>query len=161
MKSRLWIIIVLLTLPLVACNAAGGFNIRSDDNWNYLTLTMSEQQIRDLIVPILTNGRDFRMQNVTIDLRPGEITARGDVVGQDGRLYPGSLSMRAWAAGGRLNLEVTTFNFAGFNADAAMLQRFNADMAAGIARDAAQSDSETHEVTITDSTFSITWRSSK
>jgi hypothetical protein len=161
MKARLWIIFFLLALPLVACNAAGGFNVRSDDNWNYLTLTMSEQQVRDLIVPILTNGRDFRMQNVRIDLRPGEIIAGGDVVGQDGRLYPGSLSMRAWAAEGRLNLEITTFNFAGFNADAAMLQRFNADMAAGLARDAANSNSETNDVTITDTEFSITWRSPK
>jgi hypothetical protein len=161
MKTRLWIIFLLLALPLLACNAAGGFSVRSDDNWNYLTLTMSEEQIRDLIVPILTNGREFRMQNTTLDLRPGEIIVRGDVVGDGGRLYPGSLSMRAWAAGGRLNLEITTFNFAGFSADAGMLQRINADIATGIARDAANSDSETSEVTITDTTFTITWRSRK
>ncbi len=159
MKTRLWIIIALLALPLVAC--AGGFNVRSDANWNYLTLTMSEEQVRDLLVPILTNGQDLRMQNVTIDLRPGEIVARGDVLGDGGQLYPGSLSIRAWAANGQLNLEVTTFNFAGFNADAGMLQRFNADMAAGLARDAAESDDETHEVIITDTSFSITWRSPK
>jgi hypothetical protein len=161
MSLRVWIIAVLLMVPLVACDAAGGFNVRSDANWNYLTLTMSEQQVSDLIIPILSNGRDFRMQNVSLDLRPGELIARGDVVGGDGRLYPGSLSMRAWAAGGRLNLEVTTFNFAGFNADAAMLARFNADMAAGLVRDAANSDSETYEVAITDTTISITWRSPK
>lgn len=159
MKTRLVFIFILLALPLVAC--AGGFNVSSDANWNYLTLTMSEEQVRDLVVPILMNGRDFRMQNVTIDLRPGEIIARGDVVGQDGRLYPGSLSMRAWAGSGRLHLEVTTFNFAGFNADVALLERINADMEAGLARDAAESDDETHEVAITDSSFSITWRSPK
>lgn len=161
MKGYLWKLLAVLLLPLIACNASGGIDVRSDNQWNYLTLTMSEAQVRDLIVPLLQNGRDFRMQNVSIDLRPGEIVARGDVIGQDGRLYPGSLSLRAWAAAGRLYLEVTTFNFAGFSADAAMLQRFNADVAEGLARSAAESDDETHDVTITDTAFSITWRSPK
>jgi hypothetical protein len=34
-------------------------------------------------------------------------------------------------------------------------------MAAGLARDAANSNSETNDVTITDTEFSITWRSPK
>lgn len=159
MKRLYPLLFVLLLLPVLACELSGNVAIRSDADWNYLTVTLTEQQIRDLVVPILENGQQFRVQSPVVDLRPGAIAVSGSVIGQNGQLYPGSMSIRAWAANQRLNLEVADFNFAGFTADAAQLQRFNADLAAGLARNDQNSNSETHEVAITDSAFTITWRS--
>lgn len=153
------IVLLVMALPMIACDSGGSFNVRNDDQYNYLTISLTEAQIRDMIVPTLQNGREFRMQNVSIDLRPGEIIVLGDVVGDGGRLYPGNMSIRAGAANGQLQLSVGTFSFAGYAASQEQLARFNADMQAGLAQSAQNSDSQTHEVTITDTAFSITWRS--
>ena len=156
---RIVIILMLLAVPMIACDSGGSFNVRNDDQHNYLTISLTETQIRDLVVPTLQNGRDFRMQNVSVDLRPGEIIVLGDVVGEGGRLYPGSMSIRAGAANGQLQLSISTFSFAGYSASQEQLARFNADIQAGLANSAQNSASQTHDVIITDTLFSITWRS--
>jgi hypothetical protein len=160
MNRRLIAILMFVcALPLLACGASGGFNIRVDDQYSYLTITMSEEDIQGMVAPLLENGEDLRIQDPTVDLQPGEIIVTGSVVGDGGQLSPGSLSIRAWAENGRLYLEVTRFSFAGFVASQEMLATFNAELEAGLARDAENADSETHEVVITDTEFSITWRS--
>jgi hypothetical protein len=153
------LILMLIALPMIACDSGGSFNVWNDEQYNYLSISLTETQIRDMIVPSLQNGREFRMQNVSIDLRPGEIVVLGDVVGDGGRLYPGSMSIRAGASNGQLQLSVGTFSFAGYNASQEQLSRFNADMQAGLSQSAQNSDSQTHAVSITDTAFSITWRS--
>jgi hypothetical protein len=158
-RKLIAIVVFVCALPLLACGASGAFNVRVDDQYSYLTITMTEEQIAGMIVPLLENGEDFRVENPEIDLRPGEIVVTGSVVGDGGQLHPGSLALRAWAANGQLYLEVTRFSFAGFTATQSMLANFNAEMEAGLARDAENADSETHEVVITDTEFSITWRS--
>jgi hypothetical protein len=159
MKKALLIFLTIFALPLLACGASGGFDVRVDEQYSYLTITMSEQDISNMLIPALQNGRDLRVENATLDLRPGEIIVMGSVVGDGGRLYPGSMSLRAWAANGRLHLAVGTFSFAGFNASQQQIAQFNADLEAGLAQDAAEDDSETTDVTITDTSLSITWRS--
>jgi hypothetical protein len=160
MNHRLVLVIVLCLLPILACNQSGGFNVRVDDDYSYLTVTLNEEDIRGWLVPALENGRELRMQDPVLDLRPGEIHVSGSVIGRDGRLYPGNLTIRAWAENNRLQLAIVTFSFSGYNADQGSIARWNSDIAAGLERAAAsdRNQSETTDVTITDSSLSITWR---
>lgn len=160
MRLRMVLMMGLLALTLVGCNQNGSFNVRVDDQYSYLTVSLNEADIRAWLVPALENGRELRMQNPTIDLRPGEIYVSGSVIGRDGRLYPGNLSLRAWSENNQLQLAVTTFSFAGYVADQGVISRWNADIAAGLERAASnnRNGSETTDVSITDSNLSITWR---
>jgi hypothetical protein len=159
MKWQALVALIALIVTSLACNAGGDINIRQDDQYNYLTVSLTEQQVQDILSSILANAERIQVQNARIDLQLGQIIVTGDAIGQDGRSYPGNMTLQAGSANGALQITVIAFNFSGFNADQATIDRWNADIAAGLGRSAEQSESEVDSVSITDSAMSITWRS--
>jgi hypothetical protein len=146
-----------ITLALCALLAAcGGVNLTWDENYSYLTITLSEAQVNDILTSALARS-DLR--NVQTDLYDTGIYVSADLV-RDGQTTPGDLDIYVGTANGLLDIEVLSFNFAGFNADGAMLDRINRDIADGITRDAQnnESNSEFTQVTINETQLSFTIR---
>ena len=141
---------------MTACNANVQFNL--DENYSYLTITMTEESVENLIETLLTSG-ESRLQNVTADLRAGEIYVIGDAQTNNG-LQSGSLVVDIGAQNGLLDVEVQSFDFGGYSAQQAGIDDFNQRLADGIARNARNNDngSEFTAVNITSTGLSFTIR---
>jgi hypothetical protein len=158
MKSPIVMVFFMLVLAALACNAGADVNVSVDDQYSYLTVSLTEQQVQDVLAGALANAGRVRVENPHVDLQAGQIVVSGEAIGQDGRRYPGNMTLQAGAANGALQISIVAVNFNGFTADPDTINRWNADIAAGLGRAAAQSASEVSEVAVTDSALSITWR---
>lgn len=161
MKMRMWMLAALLVLPLVACNGlSANVQFRVDENYNYLTVNMTEEEAQVLFAGIFEENRELQVINPTVDLLPGEIAVSGEVPSGDGQTVPANLSVQMSVQNGQLNVAVTSMSFAGWQGTQDMLARINSDIAAGIV-EAAQNhagDAQLTEVTITDTALSFTLR---
>ena len=161
MKLRIWIVAAMLVLPLVACNGlSANVQFRVDENYNYLTVNMTEEEAQVLFAGIFEANDELQVINPTVDLLPGEISVSGEVPSGDGQNVPAHLSVQMAVQNGLLNVTVTSVSFAGWNGTPDMLARINDDIANGIA-EAAQNnarDAELTDVTITDTELSFTLR---
>jgi hypothetical protein len=161
MKLRIWIVAALLVLPLVACNGlSANVQFRVDENYNYLTVNMTEEEAQGLFAGIFEENDELQVINPTVDLLPGEISVSGEVASGDGQTVPANLSVQMAVQNGQLNVAVTAMSFAGWNGTPDMLERINRDIANGIA-EATQNnahDAQLTDVTITDTGLSFTLR---
>jgi hypothetical protein len=77
MKMRMWIAAALLVLPLVACNGlSANVQFRVDENYNYLTVNMSEEEAQVLFAGIFEQSNDLQLQSYNRS-SPGEISVSG------------------------------------------------------------------------------------
>lgn len=158
MKSPLKIVFGMLLLAVLACNAGADVSIRADSEYTYLSASLTEQQVQDVLVNVLSNTQRIQVRDARADLQAGQIVVNGTLVTADGRQFPGSMTLLAAAASGALQITVQSMNFNGFTAEQATLDRWNADIAAGLNRVAAQTAAEVTEVSVTDTELKITWR---
>lgn len=142
---------------MTACNA--NIQLTMDENYSYLTVTMTEESVENLIETLLTSGQS-RLENVTADLRAGEIYVTGDAQTNNG-LQSGSLVVDIGTQNGLLDVEVQSFNFGVFSAQQAGIDDFNQRLANNIASNARNNnnDSEFTQVNITSTGLSFTIRS--
>jgi hypothetical protein len=161
MKLCMWIVAAMLVLPLVACNGlSANVQVRVDENYNYLTVNMTEEEAQVLFTGIFEQNDELQVINPTVDLLPGEISVSGEVPSGDGQTVPANLSVQMSVQNGQLNVAVTSMSFAGWQGTPDMLARINSNIADGIA-EATQNgvrDAELTEVTITDTGLSFTLR---
>lgn len=152
------LVLLALILPLTACDRV---EYVTDDQYSYLTLTLTEQEVADLIVSLLTGGTRPIMQTARADLRAGDIYVEGEINDGRGGTFPGNLTMRLWSADGVLQASVGQLNFAGYTVDSATLNRINQDIAAGFAASAARNTSGSiiTDVVISDTNLRFTIRS--
>ena len=151
--------IVAFGLFLAACRA--NVDLALDDNYTYLTVSMTEAEATQVIETILSSGRQNRIINPQADLRNGEIHVSGEVEQPaGGRLLSGSLTIRLWAENGHLQAQVASLDFAGWDASNERLNEINQKLAEGFARQAAQRNnrSELSEVIIEDGALSFTFK---
>lgn len=159
-KRWIALVIFIVAAPLMAaCGTIDAdVQFRMDDDFNYLTVTLPEEDVAEIIAGALQS--EGTIQNVTADLRPGQIAATGQVANGDGSLVTGNLTIEARVdADAGLVIEVVSFDFAGFILGQAQIDQINADIAAGIAADGGDDDGELTDVTITDSELSFSIRS--
>lgn len=159
-KSSSLIFTLLIFTLLNACG--GGFDFRQDDNFNYFTLGMTAEEAATAIETVLSAGNPPAVIEPQAELQQGEIYVQGQVRRQrDDELIPGSLVLRLWAQDGVMQAAVSDLDFAGWDASDQQLNKMNADIAAGVARRAAQNNrqSELTEVSITPEGMRFTWRS--
>ncbi|MEL6307670.1 MAG: hypothetical protein AAFV98_10130 [Chloroflexota bacterium] len=157
MSKKIIYLLGLLLMPvLVACSAEVSF--RLDDNYSYLTITMSEESVENMIETLLTSG-DSQLQNVTANLRNGDVYVTGEVR-RNGTTQSGSLIVQIGDQNGLLDIEVTSFNFAGYTANQAGIDDFNERLANRIASNARdrENDSEFTDVTVTPTGLEFTIR---
>lgn len=157
MSTKMIAILALLVAPMIACSANVSFE--QDANFNYLTITMTEQQVADIVTDLLQGG-DSQLSNVGVDLRPGEIFVRGIITQDNGQQVPGSFGIRVWADG-NLRAQISSFDYGALTMDQAGLSDFNRRLTEGLNRAAARDDSPSDitNVTITGSNLSFTIRS--
>ncbi len=148
--------ILFLLLLTAAC---GRVSVNRDENYTYVTVTLTEQEIAAVIVQLITQTEGGLLQTASADFRAGEIVVTGTAV-QNGQTVDGSLIITMSSDGNGLQVRVTSFNFAGFTADQARLDVFNANLAASIATRADSNSIEAvvSEVSITDTSLSLTFR---
>jgi hypothetical protein len=158
MKSPLKIVFGMLLLAVLACNAGADVSIQADGEYTYLSASLTEQQVQDVLVNVLGNTQRIQVRDARADLQAGQIVVTGTLVTADGRQFPGSMTLLAAAANGALQITVQSVNFNGFTAEQATLDRWNADIAAGLNRVAAQTAAEVTEVSVTTTELKITWR---
>ncbi len=152
------LILLIMILPLTGCDRV---EYVTDDQYSYLTLTLTEPEVADLIVSLLTGGTTPVMRTARVDLRAGQIYVEGEINDGRGGTFPGNLTMRLWSVDGGLQASVNQLNFAGYTVDPATLNRINRDIAAGFASATAQntSNSTITDVVISDSNLRFTIRS--
>jgi hypothetical protein len=136
--SRKLLLVLLLPVLLAACDRV---NYQTDANYSYLTINLTAQETRNILVSLLTGGDRPIMRTATVELRQGEVFVSGDVNNGQGGTVPGTLTARIWAENGRINAAVTQFSFGSFNADQALINRINTDIANGLAASANRSSS--------------------
>ena len=159
MRTKQLIFLLALGLFLAACRA--NVNLALDENYTYLTISMTEDEAAQLIETILSSGRQGRIINPQADLRDGEIYVAGEVEQQaTGRRLPGSLTLRLWAEGGQLQAQVASLDFAGWDASNQRLNEINQSLTEGLARQATQRNnrSELSEVIVQDGALSFTFK---
>ena len=152
------LLFTILLIPfLVACS--GNVQIRLDENYSYLTITMDEENTENLIETLLTSG-ESRLQNVVADLRNGEIYVTADASTQNNGIQSGNLIVYIGVEDGLLDVEIRSFNFGGYSVNQAGIDNFNTRLADSIARNAEnrENDSEFTDVTITPTGLSFTIR---
>lgn len=160
MKSLRWLLLLIALPVLAACGTLdANVQLRLDDQYSYLTVTIPEEDVVAVIEAALEQSGDI--QNVSADLRAGEIAATGQVLSGDGTLVTGSLTIAAGVEAEMLVLEVVRFDFAGWSLPQARIDTINADIAAGIVAAIAQGDgrSTLTDITLTDTALSFTIRS--
>lgn len=156
-RNKIMLIVGLFLMPvLVACSANVQF--RLDENYSYLTITMTDESVENLIETLLTSG-DSQLQNVQANLRNGDIYVTANAPTNNGT-QSGNLVVRIGDQNGLLDVEVTSFNFGGFTADQAGIADFNQRLANGIARNAENNDnnSDFTDVTVTSTGLTFTIR---
>lgn len=154
--KRLHIAVLVMLLLTAAC---GRVSVNRDENYTYVTVTLTEQEVSALIVQLITQTESGLLQTASADFRAGEIVVTGTAV-QNGQTVDGSLTIVMSSDGNGLQVRVTSFNFAGFSADQARLDAFNATLAAGISARADSNSIEAvvSEVNITDTSLALTIR---
>ena len=151
--------ILILGLFLAACRA--NVDLKVDDDFTYLTVSMTEAEAAQAIESILSSGQQGQIINPQADLRDGEIVVSGEVEQQaTGKRLPGRLTMRLWAESGHLRAQVTSFDFAGWDASDEQLNEINQSLAEGLARQAARrnNQSELSEVIVRDGELAFTFK---
>jgi len=131
MRTLSIVSILMLGLFLAACRA--NVDLQVDDDFTYLTVSMTEAEAAQAIETILNSGQQGKIINPQADLRDGEIVVSGEVEQQaTGERHPGSLSLRLWAESGHLRAQVTSFDFAGWDASDDQLNNINQSLAEGL-----------------------------
>lgn len=159
MRTIQIVFILILSFFLAACQ--GNVDLRFDDNYSYLTVSMTEDEATNLIESILGSGQQRQLINPQADLREGEVYVSGEVEQQTtGQRLPGSLTLRLWAENGQLQAQAVSLDFAGWDASEEQLNKINQSLAEGLARQAARrnNDSELSQVTIRDGELSFTFK---
>ena len=159
-KMLLWVLGVMLLLPLVACSGVSAtVNFRADDQYNYLTIDMTEQEAQTLFTGILAESADVQISNPVVDLRPGEVAISGDVPSGSGGTVQANLIVQAAMSDGQPTLRVTSFSFAGWEGTPDMLEEINGNIAAGFAEAASNAnEGQLTDISITDTALSFTVR---
>jgi hypothetical protein len=155
---RKMLLSIVLVFVLAAC---GRVDFRQDDQYSYLTITLTSEEVTGFIERLLTEGATPLMRMADAQLREGEIFVTGAVNDGRGGTVEGTLSIRIAAQNGALEASVTQLNFAGYTADQTALSRINSDIAAGLARSAQDNRSGTDisAVAITPGGLNVTFRS--
>ncbi|MEM8532208.1 MAG: hypothetical protein AAGF95_15290 [Chloroflexota bacterium] len=158
MRTIQMIFVLILGLILSACQA--NVNLELDDNFSYLTVTMTEEEAASLIETILSSGQQSKILNPQADLREGEIYVSGEVEQQrTGQRVPGSLTMRLWVENGQLQAQVNTLDFSGWDASQEQLNNINQSLAEGLSRQASRnSQSELSQVVVRDGELAFTFK---
>ncbi|PJF39070.1 MAG: hypothetical protein CUN54_09515, partial [Phototrophicales bacterium] len=134
MNTKFFVLLLTAVLSIAACQ--GNIRLQQDENFNYLTVTLPEREVANAVENIFASGNS-QWRNVDVDLRPGQIFVRAEHVANTGAITPGSLSFRAWAQDGILQLAVNSFDFGGLSANQTGIDNFNQQLAANLARAAA------------------------
>jgi hypothetical protein len=155
--SRKLLLVLLLPVLLVACDRV---NYQTDANYSYLTINLTAQETRNILVGLLTGGDRPIMRTASVELRQGEVFVSGDVNDGRGGTVPGTLAARIWAENGRISAAVTQFSFGGFSADQALINRINTDIANGLAASSnrSSSDSDISSLSLSPNGLSFTIR---
>ena len=160
MKIRVWIIAALLLLPLAACSGVSAtVHFRADDQYNYLTVDMTKDEVQELFTGIFEESKDIPISNPTVELGNGEITISGKVASGTNSTVPATLTVQASISNGEPSLVVSSMNFAGWQGTPDILDKINAEIAKGL-DSAAQNanDAQLIDVSITGSKLSFTLR---
>ena len=159
-KPILWIFAMLLTLPLAACSGVSAtVHFRADDDYNYLTIDMTEQEVQTLFVGILEESNDLHITDPVVELRAGEISISGETPSGNDATVPVSLIVQASMENDQPSLVVTSISFAGWEGTPDMLENINSDIAKNLASAAQNAnDAQLSDVSITEDTLSFTLR---
>ena len=155
------IALVIFTVLLAACSA--DIRVRRDNNFNYLMVTIPENEAARVIETILGSGNDADFQEPKVDLRPGEIVVSGKLR-QPGsnQLIPGSLIVRLWAENKLLQAEITSIDFEEWQVSSEQLAQINEAVTKGLVqRIVPRRNSELQQVTIGDHDLSFTFRTAR
>jgi hypothetical protein len=156
----LWILAALLALPLAACNGVSAtVQFRVDEEYNYLTVNMTEEETQVLFEGIFAESEDLPVSNPVVDLRPGEIAISGEVPSGASGTVPVNLIVEASVENGQPRIEVTSAGFAGWESTPGLIEQINLDIAAGIA-DGVRNNSAAQltDITIMETALSFTLR---
>jgi len=159
-KLRLWLFAALLILPLVACSGVSAtVRFRADEDYNYLTINMTETEVQTLFTGIFEESEELRVTNPVVELRSGEIAISGEVPSGADATVPVSLIVQALMENDQPRLVVTSIRFAGWEGTPDMLENINREITKGLASAAQNAnDAQLTEVSITDEALSFTLR---
>ena len=145
----------LILISLAACQAQIGFDL--DQDYVYTTIDMDEANAAAAIEKMLEGN----LINPQADLRAGEIVVSGDKeIEATGKVESGSMTISMWVEDGYLIAQVTSLDFANWNASGEELAKMNEKLASEMRQHAQlrNSRAELTEVTIQDGGMSFSWR---
>jgi hypothetical protein len=159
-KVKVWLFAALLILPMVACSGVSAtVHFRADEEYNYLTVDMTEAEVQTLFVGIFEESKDLPITNPVVNLTPGEIAISGEVASGSDATVPVNLIVHASMENDQPSLVVTSINFAGWEGTPDMLDNINSEIAAGLTSAAQNAtDAQLTEVSITEDSLSFTIR---
>jgi len=159
MRKAQLIPILIFAFFFSGCSAS--VDLQMDEDYSYLTISMTEEQATEAIEYILSSSKDTQIIDPQADLREGEIYIVGQIrEKKTGELYSGSLTLYLWAEDGELRAKVIQLDFKDWKASATRLDNFNRLLSDGLARKVRQKNnkSELTEVVILDSELAFTWK---
>lgn len=146
-KMMMVIVLVLGSLPLVACGA-GRVEIvreRGSDVFN-VTVELNEDDMAQLVETALSN-RNPLLRDPVVDLQDGQVVVAGTHERRDGNgEVDGRIVIAPTVQDGHLVLTVTEISIDGVDVDDARIQQFNDNLAERIER---RLDNRTRELTMT------------
>lgn len=136
-----------LVLVLAACNFGNNVSVEQGEGGGLdVTVTLSEQEVNQLLAQAVSNNPDIRIEQAQIDLQPGALVITGNVVKQDGTTAPGSVSMSVGMGDGLVNVQVTSVNIDGFDANDERIASLNQRIADAL-NTRAQRDNASAQIT--------------
>ncbi len=146
------ILVRMLLLPLLFVVGCAGMNptvdILNKGAISYMTVKLSEGDVNGLVRSIAGTGSTAWLLNPLVDLREGELVINGQVR-QGNALVFASLTGSLGVANGWFTVNISGLRVGAWTADASALARINKDIAAGLARSAAQNANGTKFVNLT------------
>ena len=157
MKRYAVLIMMLLVLPLVACDRGNVSIERNGDGVN-VTIDLTEAEVNAAVAAALAEGGNPLLRDPQVDLQAGQIVVNGTHERRDGSgTVSGTITISVGAANGAVTAEVTSANVEGWDASDARIAQFNERLAHGLGRLAERTNGRVtvQSVTVTDTTLQI------
>lgn len=160
MKIRVFMLLSLLIVVLVACNRGNVSDVQRDPNGGVdATVTLTEQEVNDAVVEALSKQGNPLLRNPKIDLQPGQLVINGEHERRDGKgTVSGSVTVTITVQNGSLLPQITKADVEGWDANDSRIAEFNQKLTDAFNRRANRDNKQITftAITITDTNLTFT-----
>lgn len=155
MKLRLFLLLVLV-FSLAACNRDVDVQVNGDGTAD-ISVSVTEVEVNTVVQNALS-GNNPLLRNPSVDLQNGQIVVSGEHDRRDGGgTVAGTVTLSATVSNGELQVQVTSVNIEGWDANDERIQQFNDAIAERLGGRARQNNGNASLQSVSISNDSLTF----